>query len=179
MILISNNLQKYMNLPIEVVIRINMAWVNNIEDLEKIIIENKDRKIYLDYPQNRKKFPRPILKIEDGYVLCQKFENIKYFAVSNIEDVDNVKTIQANLPSRVEFVPKIETLNGIKNLGTLIYECNLHYIMLDKEDLLIDVDSNNEEFFKCVKHIEGICAGLRVTLLELQGVTFIGDEYGT
>ena len=172
MILISNNIQKYMDLPKDSVIRINMAWIKTIEELNELLYFNFDKKIFLDYPQGRTKPPVPLLLLQDAYNTIYRFGNIKYFAVSNIEDVENVLNIKNKLPKTVEFVPKIETLNGINNLKNLINKCEIKYIMLDKEDLYIDIKKDNDKFFNCIESIRNICKELNVKLLELEGVIF-------
>lgn len=177
MILISNNMQKYMTLDKDVVIRINMAWVNDIAHLKKEIENNPHRDIFLDYPQGRSKFPLPTLKIEDAYEICKSYPNIKYFAVSNIETVKTILEIKAHLPEHVTFVPKIETLEGIKIFGRLVYDCGITICMLDKEDLFTDVNKNNEEFFRCVEHMRKLCLGLGIRLLELEGVAFVTRNF--
>jgi len=173
MILISNNVGKYMRLPKDAIIRVNMAWIKTVEDLDKILIKNNTKKVFLDYPQGRSKPPKPTLTLEQGYEFCAKYPNINYFAVSNIEQISNIKEIQAKLPTHVEFVPKIETLKGVKNLTNIVYDCGIKTLMLDKEDLYLDVKKNNDEFFKCIELTRGICEGLNVNLLELEGVVFV------
>lgn len=172
MILISNNVQKYMKLPEDAVIRVNMAWVKTLDEIGEIIDSNENNKVFLDFPQGRNKPPKPILELDHAIQLCRDYKNIAYFAVSNVEDVDKVLLIKGALPNHVEFVPKIETLKGIKNLGRLIYDCKLTTMMLDKEDLYTDVDKDTNEFDKAVKHARSICEGLKVNLLELEGVIF-------
>jgi len=172
MLLISNNVQKYMEIPDDAVIRVNMAWVPTIDILEEILQKNKDKIIFLDYPEGRAKPPKPILTLSDAYLMCQKYLNIKYFAVSNVESVARVLEIKNNLPLHVDFVPKIETLKGITNLHNLISTANVTTIMLDKEDLYTDVGKQNTSFFKCVDLAREICKELDVTLLELEGVVF-------
>ncbi len=175
MILVSNHLQQFIPIPEEAVIRINMAWVKDFIELTTIVSENliKGNRIYLDYPYNRSKFPKTTMSFEDAYLICNHHD-IDYFAVSNIEDINVAKEIINRLPLHTEFVPKIETLNGVKNLTNLIVKCGIHTIMLDKEDLLVDVNKDNAEFFKCVEQVRVICKSLNVKLLELQGVVFIG-----
>lgn len=177
MILISNNMQKYMTLDANVVIRINMAWVNDIAQLKDEIEQNADRNIFLDYPQGRSKFPKPTLEIEDAYELCNMYSNIKYFAVSNIETVKTILEVKSHLPEHVTFVPKIETLEGIKIFGRLVYDCGLTICMLDKEDLFTDVNKDNDEFFRCVEHMRKLCLGLGIRLLELEGVAFVTRNF--
>ena len=163
-----------MDIPEDAVIRINMAWVHSKEELIRVIENIKDRDIYLDYPQGRSKPPTPTLKIKDAYELMRKYDHIKYFAVSNIETVQNIQKIKAQLPERVEFVPKIETRQGVDNINRII-DCNIQTIMLDKEDLYVNVGNDNTEFFTLVDVMRKVCKNLKVTLLELEGVIF--SEY--
>lgn len=176
MILISNNVQQYMKTPDNAVIRINMAWIKCLSDLETIVMKNARRKIFLDYPQGRSKPPRPLLTLDNAYHLMKYYQHIKYFAVSNIEEINTVKSIQERIPKWTEFVPKIETEKGVMNLENLIKECNIKTIMLDKEDLFVDVEEDNTEFYKDIDYVRLICKNLKVNLLELQGVVFIGGE---
>lgn len=176
MILVSNNVQNKIELPKSATIRINMAWVKTIKELKVIIESNINRDIFLDYPQGRSKPPRPVLSIDDAIEVMNLYSNIKYFAVSNIEKVSHVKSIQESITSQVEFVPKIETETGVLNLETLINECNIKTIMLDKEDLFVDVEQDNTEFYKDIALVKQICKEKKVRLLELQGVIFIGED---
>jgi hypothetical protein len=114
--------------------------------------------------------------MEDAYKLCKTYHGIRYFAVSNVEEVERVKEIQSNLPNWVEFVPKIETARGVRNLTPLIRGCGIKTMMLDKEDLYTDVGKVNDDFYSCVNIARGICRVLRVNLLELEGVTFVSKE---
>lgn len=180
MILISNNAQKYMTIPKDAVVRVNMAWIKTKEELWGIL-SNGDptQEVFLDFPKGRNKPPKPVLTLDDAYSACGTFQTIRYFAVSNVEDVGEVLEIQKLLPPRVTFIPKIETLKGIKQFGQLVYECGIKTAMVDKEDLYLDVKKNNDEFFKCVDHIRNICEGLKVQLLELEGVLFTTKTFNT
>lgn len=188
MILISNNLNEKMELPEDSVIRINMAWIKSKKNLEKIFnkielsndfnYENdgsEPRKVFLDYPLNRKKIPTPILTIEDAYWFCKRYADlVDYFAVSNIEKIDTIKLIQNEIPQFTQFVPKIETSLGVLNLSKMIKACRIQTIMLDKEDLLTDLKGDNKLFFRAIDRVRKVCKSRKVTLLELQGVVFIG-----
>ena len=176
MILISNNLQKHMILGPEVNIRVNMAWVQTVDALDQVLNDNANSVVFLDYPQGRKKYPTPVLTIDDAYAACAKYPQIKYLAVSNIEEVENVLDIQSHLPKTVEFVPKIETLKGINEFKRLVSECGIKSAMLDKEDLYLDVNRDNAAFFECIEHIRVICTELGVSLLELEAVVFIAKD---
>jgi hypothetical protein len=176
-ILASNNIQSHLNLPDDTVIRINLAWVPTVEAADAILQQNKGRVVFLDYPQGRSKPPTPSLSLEAAYKLCQVNPHVRYFAVSNIEDVQNIRDIQTHLPDGVEFVPKIETFDGVSNLPNIIYDCGIRYLMLDKEDLYLDVGKDNQKFYKCVNLVRGVCRGFDVNLLELEGVIFLtGDK---
>lgn len=174
MLLISNYVKSYVKFPRNATVRINMAWIKDTGELSKALDENKNMKVFLDFPQNRSKFPKPVLNLNDACEACNNYPQIKYFAVSNVEEVENIKSIQMKIPTMVEFVPKIETFKGVMNLASLIYHCDINTIMLDKEDLLSDVKKDNDEFYRCVEHVRGVCKGLEVKVLELKGVVFIG-----
>ena len=73
----------------------------------------------MDYPKGRTKPPVPSLSLPDAISFTQKYDNIKYFATSNIEEVAEVDLICDMLPGHVSFVPKIETLKGVLNLDKL------------------------------------------------------------
>ena len=84
MIVISNHVKKIgMKLPSETVIRINVAWVKTKEELVKIIEENEQHDIWVDYPTGRTKPPRPTLTIAEAISVLHDYNNIKYFAFSN------------------------------------------------------------------------------------------------
>ena len=58
MLIVSQNLSNYdMNIPEDAIFRINLAWVNNIEELMKILKKHSSRQIFLDLPINRTKPP--------------------------------------------------------------------------------------------------------------------------
>ena len=72
MILLSNHLltlSEFKNIK-DVVIRINMAYVKDIFQLEKFV--NIDYDIFLDYPKGRTKPPKPILHIPDALDIMKR-----------------------------------------------------------------------------------------------------------
>ena len=142
MILLSNHLltlQEFEKVE-GVVIRINMAHVKDISELKKFLKIDYD--IFLDYPKGRTKPPIPTLNINDALKVMNQYKNIKYFALSNIEDVSEVNMICDIIPSHVQFVPKIETLNGVLNLNDLLKTNRIKHIMLDSEDLYTDIKND-------------------------------------
>lgn len=175
MILLSNNL---LNLPEfkdtkNVVIRINMAHVKDREELESFV--NIDSEIFLDYPKGRTKPPIPTLHIPDALDMMSKYDNIKYFAMSNMESPSEVKMIASQLPGHVSFIPKIETLQGVLNLKSMIDTGYIKHIMLDSEDLYTD-SKNDVELYSYLKNrVLSTCEERGVGVLELHGVVFKND----
>jgi hypothetical protein len=172
MILISNHL---LTLPEfekveDVVIRINMAHVRDMKQLKEFL--KRDYDIFLDYPKGRSKPPVPSLSFTDSLNVLSKYDNIKYFATSNIEEVAEVNLICDLLPEHTSFVPKIETLKGVLNLDRLFDTEKIKHIMLDSEDLYTDVNNDVELFLSLKDRVKRICEDYDVELLQLYGVVF-------
>ena len=174
MILLSNHLltlSEFKGID-DVVIRINMAYVKDIFELEKFVSVKYD--IFLDYPKDRIKPPKPVLHIPDALDIMKKHKNIKYFAVSNTENVSEVNMICDIIPSGVNFVPKIETLKGVLNLEDILNISDIKYVMFDSEDLYTDVN-NDVDLYKYLRdRVKKVCIDFDVDLLELYGVIFNG-----
>ena len=69
MLIISQNASNYgIPFPNETVYRINLAWVNSIEELEKLLQKHQDQQIFLDLPKWKlpeyKKFSKQRLSID-------------------------------------------------------------------------------------------------------------------
>ena len=93
MLLISNHLltlNQFKNVE-DVVVRINMAHVKDLKELKTFV--NRDYDVFLDYPKGRTKPPVPSLSLTDAITFTHKYDNIKYFATSNIEEVAEVDLI--------------------------------------------------------------------------------------
>jgi hypothetical protein len=174
MILISNHLltlQQFKNVD-DVVIRINMAHVKDIKELKQFV--NKKQDVFLDYPKGRTKPPVPSLSLTDAITFTHKYDNIKYFATSNIEEIAEVDLICDMLPNHVSFVPKIETLRGVQNLESLFKTGKIFHIMLDGEDLYTDINNDVDLFLNLKDRVQHNCMKYGVELLELYGVVFSG-----
>ena len=172
MILLSNHLlilPEFRDIK-NVVVRINMAHVKDRTQLEKFV--DVDYDIFLDYPKGRTKPPVPTLHVPDALEMISKYENIKYFAVSNIETPSEVKMISSCLPEHVSFVPKIETLDGVINLKSIFETGFVKHIMLDSEDLYTNVRNDQELYIQLKRRAKTICNKFNVELLELYGVIF-------
>lgn len=177
-VIVSNHLLKrtQIEFPLEhVVMRINVAWIRSNEDLLALLKDIK-HDIFLDYPQGRSKPPRPTLTLEETIATIAQFPNIKFFAVSNVEDPVAVAAIKAQLPAGVELVPKIETKKGVESLAEIVDSIQTKHIMLDKEDLYTNVSNDQEAFEALVTLARKTCKEKGVADLELQGVVFAPHE---
>jgi citrate lyase beta subunit len=158
-----------------VVIRVNVAWVPTKKKLVDILASIK-HDIFLDYPLGRTKPPRPKLTLDQVIALIPQFPNIKFFAVSNVENPVAIGKIKARLPKHIELVPKIETRKGVEQLPEIIDSIQTKHIMLDKEDLYVNIHHNQKEFDALVKKARASCKKKGVGVLELQGVVFAHHE---
>ena len=174
MILLSNHLltlPEFKNIE-DVIVRINMAHVKDIKELYRFVKVDYD--IFLDYPKGRTKPPVPTLNINDALEVMSQHKNIKYFALSNIEDVSEVDIICDIIPDTVSFVPKIETLQGVLNLEKIFKSGRVKHIMLDSEDLFTDIKNDVSLYTYLIERVRKVCDEYNVKLLELYGVIFNG-----
>jgi citrate lyase beta subunit len=157
-----------------------MTYVKDRKELEKFVKVKYD--IFLDYPRDRTKPPIPALDINDALDVMSEYKNIKYFAVSNIQDRDEVNIICDIIPDNVNFVPKIETIKGVLNLEDIFKSGRVKYIMLDTEDLYTDIKNDDSHihiiddvslYTYLIEKVKRICKeNDEVELLELYGVVF-------
>ncbi len=175
MLLIANHLLTFIQFKNveDVVVRINMAHVKDLKELKTFV--NRDYDVFLDYPKGRTKPPVPSLSLTDAITFTHKYDNIKYFATSNIEEVAEVDLICDMLPEHVSFVPKIETLKGVLNLNKLFDTEKIFHIMLDSEDLYTDIRNDVELFLNLKERVKNTCTDYGVELLQLYGVVFNGE----
>jgi len=163
--------------PPRVVFRVNTAWIKTKAELFELLGQING-KIFLDYPKNRTKPPRPVLPLETLFEAMKRFANIEFFAISNVVKKDNIEELRSTLPDRIILVPKMESKEGIDNLEAIIHSLNKddRYLMLDKEDLYTDLNKNDQLFEEYVDIIRDKCRKYDYRLLELMGVIF-SDEY--
>jgi citrate lyase beta subunit len=172
MIVISNHVNTIgMEYPKDSVVRINIAWIESKQALEKILQDLHGRAIWLDYPTGRTKPPQPKFSLDETIEFTKKYP-MHYFAFSNAEESSMIQNIRSKVPRHITLVPKIETTKGISNLNDIVSAAQTKFIMLDKEDLYTDVKGNQEEFEKLVTLCRENCKKIGVTCLELKGVIF-------
>lgn len=158
----------------DVIVRINVAWLRNEQELERIV-SNEFRRIYLDYPTGRTKPPQPEISLERTIQLANKYvDKVHFFAYSNAENKEIASSIRKQLNPTIKLVPKIETLKGIIMFKDIVKASNTNLVMLDKEDLYIDTQRNTTMFHIALHSIRARGKELGVTILELHGVIFRG-----
>lgn len=176
MIIVSNHLlaTTHISFPKDIVVRVNLAWMHDMTSARAVLdsIANEGYTVYLDYPQGRTKPPKPMFSLEAALTLANESRNIRCFAVSNVEDSDSIKSIRDRLDQGIELVPKIETVEGIRNFKDIMDAIGSQHAMLDKEDLYLSVNGDSVSFNNMVEHIRMTAKNINVTLLELQGVVF-------
>ncbi|MBL76804.1 MAG: hypothetical protein CL763_07785 [Chloroflexi bacterium] len=184
MIILSQNMTNLdMELPKDAIFRINLAWINSLDELKLILEKHHDREIFLDLPQNRTKPPNNKYSMEEIEPILQNFSNIKYFAISNVDSGNDLQPFLKFLPQNVIPVPKIESPNGVKNIENISELLpNEKLVMLDHDDLFSKILKNNEDpnnFQNYIKSLIEFCDTNNVTLLRTIGVVFGDNERRT
>lgn len=171
MIISNNALKLYDILPTDLVVRVNVAWSKNFQELHTII-ENATHPIYLDYPTGRTKPPKPTISLEDVIMLANHSHRVKYFAFSNAEDPIYVTQLREKVNSRVQLVPKIETVKGVENLVAICKAAQTDMVMLDHEDLYVNVNHDSEEYNKQRDLVFKLGVENKIKVYIVQGIIF-------
>ena len=169
-----------MPFPSDVIYRINLAWINTVDELSEILSKHKNHKIFLDLPIRRTKPPENRYSIDDLTPIIKNFSNIRYLAVSNVNSKDDVLDIQNKLPDNITLVPKIESILGIVNIKSIIdsIKSKKKIIMLDHDDLYRSIEKNNElisKFQNSINTLIEFCKENGIILLRTRGVIFADD----
>ena len=181
MIIFSQNLANYgLPIPQNAIFRVNLAWVNSLKELQVILEKHKSREIFLDLPANRTKPPNQKYNIDDLLPIIKNNPNIKYFAVSNIHSVDDLKIYLEIVPKHVILVPKIESAEGISNIKEITDVLGSKKIlMLDHDDLYSSIIKSNQpdsKFLECFNELVDYCKNQNIILLRTIGVVFSDQE---
>ena len=186
MLLISQNIKNHYNLefPDDVVLRINLAWCNSLEELKEKLSNEKNAKFFLDLPQGRIKPPNNKYSLEEMIPILESNKQIKYFAVSNVEGKNDLQPFLDKLPDHVNLVPKIESPKAILNIKEICdsLKTEKKIIMLDHDDLFSSIIHNNEDkdnFQEYIKKLIDFCRENDISLLRTVGVMFSDDESRT
>ena len=181
MLIVSQNMTNYdVDLPEDVIYRINLAWINDLETLKEILSKHKQHQIFLDLPINRTKPPNNKYSMDEIKPILEDYKNIKYFAISNVDSEKHLVEFLKYLPERIIAVPKIENPTGVKNIEEI---SNLlgkeKVIMLDHDDLYSSMIKSNDDpknFSIYVQNLINFCNLNNITLLRTVGVMFADTE---
>ena len=180
MLILSQNLTNYeIDIPQDAVFRINLAWINNLKELAVILEKHRSHKIFLDLPANRTKPPNNKYDIDELIPIIKSNPNIKYFAVSNINSIDDLEMYFNTIPKHVTIIPKIESVEGVLNIKQITDALGDNkIIMFDHDDLYSSIIESNQptsKFLECFNDLAEYCDNHNVVLLRTIGVVF-GDK---
>ena len=185
MLLISQNMESYdLVLPKEVVFRINLAWCNSLEELEGKLTKNKKSEFFLDLPVGRIKPPNNRYSLDDIISIIKANSSIRYFAVSNVENKNDLQPFLDKLPNYINIVPKIESTKAVLNIKEICdsLKTERKVVMLDHDDLFSSIIRANEDknsFQEYIKKLISFCDEENISLLRTVGVMFSDDEKRT
>ena len=180
MLIFSQNLENYgFPIPQNAVFRINLAWINTLKELKVILEKHRSHKIFLDLPANRTKPPNNKYDVDELIPIIKSNQNIKYFAVSNINSIDDLEMYFNTIPKHVTLIPKIESVEGVSNIKQITDALGTtKIIMFDHDDLYSSIIESNQptsKFLECFNNLVEYCDNHNVVLLRTIGVVF-GDK---
>ena len=89
MLIVSQNMTNYdVELPRDTILRINLAWINDLETLKNILETKSENNIFIDLPKNRTKPPNNRYSMDEIKPILENYSNIKYFALSNVDSAE-------------------------------------------------------------------------------------------
>ena len=181
MLIVSQNMTNYdVNLPKDTILRINLAWIDNLETLKNILETKSKEKIFIDLPKNRTKPPNNRYSMDEIKPILEYYSNIKYFALSNVDSAEYLNEYLRYIPKNIVIVPKIESPLGIKNIkeiSELLGDKKI--VMLDHDDLYSSMLKKNDDpdnFQVYIQQLIDFCEKNNVTLLRTVGVMFADTE---
>ena len=181
MILISQNVTNYdIPIPENSVFRINLAWVNSIAELKKLLEIHRTHVIFLDLPVNRTKPPNNKYSLNDIVSILENYDSIRYIAISNVETEKDLNQYLEAIPKSIIIVPKIESHLGIENIKGITEKLDYkeRIVMLDHDDLFLNLLKSNissDKFAYYVNNLIEFCKSNNITLLRTIGIIF-SDE---
>ena len=182
MIIVSQNTRNYgIPLPDDVILRINLAWVNSLSELKELLEKNNEYSIFLDLPVGRIKPPNNKYTLDELIPIISNHKNIKYFAVSNIGKKSDLDVYVKVIPTHITIIPKIESPTGVNNINEIMNSIpsDEKIAMLDHDDLYSSMLKNNEpssNFVTYVNKLGEYCSKNNIILLRTIGVIFSDDE---
>ena len=181
MLIVSQNLTNYdVDLPDDVIYRVNLAWINDLGNLKEIIKRHQNNKIFLDLPKNRTKPPNNKYSMDELKPILDSSPNIKYFAISNVDSAEDLSKFLGYVSDNIVVVPKIESLLGINNIEEISKLLGQEkIIMLDHDDLYSSMLQSNDDpnnFQSYIRTLIEFCNSNNITLLRTVGVMFADTE---
>ena len=180
--IISQNAINYgIHIPSDAILRVNLAWCSSIKQLKTILDEHKDNSIFLDLPIKRIKPPNNKYTLDDLVPVISSYNQIKYFAISNVESSDDLEDYIQKIPPNIILVPKIESPTAIQNISEIVnaIPTDEKVLMLDHDDLFSKIIKNNESIDNFKKHTQKLvdyCNSNKIVLLRTVGVIFSDEE---
>ena len=180
--IISQNATNYgIQVPSDTVLRINLAWCSSIKQLKDILEEHKNNSIFLDLPIKRIKPPKNKYTLDDLIPVISSYNQIKYFAISNVESPDDLKDYIQKIPTNIILVPKIESPTAIRNISEIVnvIPTDKKVLMLDHDDLFAKILENDEpvgSFKIYIQKLVDYCNSNKIILLRTVGVMFSDEE---
>jgi len=177
--------QNVTNFGIEVskdtIFRINLAWCSSVKQLRNILEGHKNNSIFIDLPIKRIKPPNNKYTLNDLISVISSYNQIKYFAISNVESANDLEDYIQKIPPNIILVPKIESTIAIQNVSEIVnaIPTDEKIVMLDHDDLFSAIIKNNEPsdiFKKYIQQLVDYCNSNKVTLLRTIGVIFSDEE---
>jgi len=177
----SQNLLNYgIPIPNDSILRINLAWINTLDELKTLLEKHANSKIFLDLPVRRTKPPNNKYSFDELITILVSNKNIRYFAISDVKSADELKKFIDRIPENVSLVPKIESPEGVLNIENITSVLgDEKIIMLDHDDLfsnLIKRNESPEKFKEYIANLAEFCQKNNVTMLRTIGVIFSDEE---
>ena len=177
----SQNLTNYdIPIPNNSILRINLAWVNSLDELNSILKKHEHSEIFMDLPIGRTKPPNNKYSFNDLISVLNSNKSVRYFAISNVDSEKNLTDFLQYLPNNIIVVPKIESPTGVKNIEEITNLLGSEKIvMLDHDERYSSMVKSNDEpniFPIYVKSLIDFCNSNNVTLLRTVGVMFADTE---
>ena len=180
--IISQNIINYgIEVPDNTILRINLAWCSSVKQLRNILEEHKNNSIFIDLPIKRIKPPNNKYTLNDLISVISSYNQIKYFAISNVESANDLEDYIQKIPPNIILVPKIESPIAIQNVSEIVnaIPTDEKILMLDHDDLFSKIIKNNESidsFQNYIQKLSDYCNSNKITLLRTIGVMFSDEE---
>ena len=182
MLIVSQNISNHnITFNSAVIYRINLAWINNLQELEALLKKHDKQKIFLDLPVSRIKPPNNKYSLDDIIPILNSYENIRYFAISNVNNANDLESYNDLIPKNITIIPKIESPDGITNVSEIVkaIPSQEKILMLDHDDLFSTLTKLGEQpskFKDYINELVQFCKENNITLLRTIGVIFSDEE---